>query len=46
MREKQERKKKKEKEEQILCVAPDSTKIFTTNIFISNGLVYGGAFLF
>jgi hypothetical protein len=38
---KNERKTRKEKEEKILCVAPDSTNILTTLVFISDGLVYG-----
>ncbi len=46
-REKKERKKeKKEKEEKMHCVAQDSTRTLTAKAFISNGLVYGQAFVF
>jgi hypothetical protein len=45
-REKKERQRRKEKEEQILCVAPVSAKTLSANVFSSNGLVYGQAFMF
>jgi hypothetical protein len=42
----EERERRKEKEEKILCIAPDSTMALTANAFISDGLVYGRAFMF